>query len=130
MSELGLYWQWRLERVVWALSLEAQAQEALYPSYVCVADELVLELDECIEGSIAAGVSLDPKVKDALSELDQHVERMSGVHNLHLWNSEALRGAAEWRVVRELARAVRETASWTRGFSGSGAAIFVGEPEP
>ncbi len=51
---------------VQALALPAEAQLALYPSFVEVADELALELEETLEPFLAAcGPALGSEVRSA-----------------------------------------------------------------
>lgn len=128
MNSQAPYWSRRLERAVWALSLEPQAQVQLFPDFVCVADELALEFEESLQGALSTDLVSDPTTREAIADLDQHLERMSGEGNGHLWTSSALARRPEWEIVRNLARRARRAAGWLSDFSGPEDSIYVGPP--
>lgn len=70
-------------------------------------DELALEFDDgfrLVPTFIERGW-LDAAALPALAELDDRLGAMSGQHNAHLWDADALTTRAEWDRVRSLARA-------------------------
>lgn len=98
-------------RSVAVLALDASAEVAYLGDVVndpvSLVDELALEFDD--------GFRLVPTFIDrgwlkaaalpALAELDEQLGAMSGQHNAHLWEADALTARAEWDRVRALARA-------------------------
>jgi hypothetical protein len=97
-------------RSVAVLALDASAQQdwlgrAFGGAVVAVA-ELELEFDEgfALLPSFVERGWLDEAALPALSRLDEHLDAMSGDHNRHLWQPEALAAAVEWERARELAR--------------------------
>jgi hypothetical protein len=84
-------------RSVAVLALDAAGQEAW----------LEIEFDEgfALLPSFVARGWLDEAALPALTRLDEHLDAMSGDHNRHLWQVEALTSRAEWAQARDLARA-------------------------
>ncbi len=93
------------------LALDAGAQVAwashLVDDRVALVDELALEFDDgfrLVPTFIERGW-INAAALPALTELDEQLGAMSGQHNAHLWDADALTNASEWDRVRTLARA-------------------------
>lgn len=104
----------RFEWSVRALSQPAYIQLGLYPSNVCVADELALEFDEWrrrLFDSAAESEWVVPQI-ELIDALDKHLDGMSGPANEELWSDEALSMSSEWNTVRELASRIIRARNW------------------
>lgn len=79
-------------------------------------DELRLQYDEAMAAETAADPStVSPQQAIALAALTAHLQAMARESGRHLWNERALRHAAEWAHVRELAAsALDEFEAWPR----------------
>ncbi|MGK7652579.1 hypothetical protein ACSQ76_09235 [Roseovarius sp. B08] len=87
--------------IVWclqALSQDAAQQRQLYPDYVHLADELVLDFDEALS---VAGRDILERNPD-LAALDDLIDSKSGPSEN--WTDEALEDSAFWREIRARAR--------------------------
>jgi len=62
--------------------------------------EGVLMLDQFLEQGL-----LPPSAAEKIRAVDRKLDEMSGAHNAHLWDDEALRNSPEWQDVRRLASA-------------------------
>jgi hypothetical protein len=98
-------------RSVAVLALDAAGQEAwlgrAFNGTVVAVAELEIEFDEgfALLPSFVARGWLDEAALPALTRLDEHLDAMSGDHNRHLWQVEALTSRAEGAQARDLARA-------------------------
>ena len=104
----------RLRTALQALSLDAERQIMLYPAFVEVADELVLEFDECwrtIQNSKLAD-SFAQHQSEAMYRLDNYIESVSGPSHAATWTMDALNNALEWRQIREHACSALVTFGW------------------
>lgn len=91
------------ERLVWALralAQEAHEQMALYPDFVCFADELVSDFGEAYDGLPAEVRAEHPM----LAGLEQLILSKSGI--LEYWTEDALRHAPFWVEIRETSRSI------------------------
>jgi hypothetical protein len=122
------FWSSRLEWSVRALAQPKEVQETLFPGFVCVADELALDFEESLQGCDGAQPRLATIVREAVRELDKHLEQMSGPDNSSLWTDEALARSAEWERVRELARVVVGRAGWPTSPPDPNRQLYVGPP--
>ena len=105
----------RLEWAIRALSQPYEIQEALFPDFVEVADELALTFEEAMRPYIDCPSGLDMLTtaqRAALSNLDNCLMRMSGQENLHNWTMEAFVDSIEWATLRNLARQVLIVMNW------------------
>src|SRR4051812_16716340 len=69
-------------------------------------DELALEFDDyyrLVPAFVERGW-LKQAALPVLAQLDEQLDVMSGQHNSHLWNAEALASRPEWYHVRALAK--------------------------
>ncbi len=103
----------RLEWSVRGLAQTADEQLKLFPSFVCVADELALEFDEHWRRVQSAEYGLSTFQKQVLGGLDSLLEEMSGPSHQELWTDEALHSAPEWTGIRKAAREVLEVFGWS-----------------
>jgi hypothetical protein len=104
----------RFEWSVRALAQPAEVQLKLYPSFVCHADELALEFDECrqLAQPMLAG-RLDQRQGQLIETLDSYLQSISGQVNAELWTEEAMRTSAEWERVRGLANEILAAMGWS-----------------
>lgn len=118
----------RFEWSVRALAQEASVQFTLFPSFVCVADELALEFDECLRRlSTADGVvEFDPEQVKLVEDLDQRLAAMSGPEHEELWTDEALKTAPEWNEIRAAARLLVDKMGWVRTPPPSDRSLYIG----
>lgn len=108
MVDLAMqHFEWSLR----ALAQPATVQIGLYPSFVEVADELALELEEHLQRTDLD--LLAPTQRDAVRALDRALEEMSGPARAELWHVAALDVAPEWTRLRELASQVIATMGWS-----------------
>lgn len=78
----------------------------LLDRHVSLIDELALEFDD---GFRLAPIFmergwLNEASLPVLTQIDEQLDAMSGQHNAHLWDAEALISRTEWDRVRTLAR--------------------------
>lgn len=95
----------QLQQSVQALALPATAQLALFPDFVCKADELALGFDNwwlCVSSRATGALTEDQQ--RLLQEIDSQLSHMSGAANSQLWTDDALRTDSAWQKVRELAQ--------------------------
>ena len=101
----------RFEWIVRALAQDYPEQAKLFPSFVCVADDLALEFESRLQLLDEGALRADARSL-ALS-LDSRLESMSESKSAQLWDDEALKRAPEWEEVRELARRLAGLAGWS-----------------
>jgi hypothetical protein len=103
-----------LKRAVQSLALNAAEQIDLYPNFVEVADELVLEFDECWRSfkSTQAVEHLANHQVAALTALDSYIESISGPSHEEIWTVNALSVKPEWQTIRSLAKSTLLTFGW------------------
>ena len=121
----------RFEWSVRALAQPAHVQLGLYPDFVCVADELVLEFDEwrqkILDSPVASNWS-EGRMR-MIDELDQQIVRMSEEHDEDLWTERALVERGEWGRIRELAERLVQEMNWSSEPPPRDRDLFVGPPE-
>ena len=102
-----------LRHAVQALALSCQDQLALFPSDVCRADELALDLENWCRTVLGndAGM-LTQGQASVLKAVDAMLDRMSGAANAHLWTDKALCNDTAWDHVRSLANQVLTAFQW------------------
>jgi hypothetical protein len=106
----------RLEWAVKALSQPHKIQEALFPDFVEVADELALTFEEAMMPYTNCPNGLDVLTiaqRAALLNLDNCLARMSGQANFQNWTMEALVDSVEWENVRNFAKQVLIVMNWS-----------------
>ena len=103
----------QLQQSVQALALPATTQLALFPDFVCKAEELALGFDHwwlCVS-SRATGVLMGDQQR-LLQEIDSRLSLMSGAENAQLWSDDALRTDPAWQRVRQLAQETLVAFDW------------------
>jgi hypothetical protein len=122
----------RFEWSVRALAQPAHVQLGLYPDFVCVGDELVLEFDEWrqkfLDSPVASNWS-EGRVR-MIDEIDQQIVRMTDQHDEDLWlDRRALAERGEWGRLRELAERLIQEMNWSDDPPPPERDLFVGPPE-
>jgi hypothetical protein len=103
----------QLQQSVQALALPATTQLALFPDFVCKAEELALGFDHwwlCVS-SRAIGVLTEDQQR-LLQEINSRLSRMSGAENAHLWTDDGLGIDPAWQQVRQLAQQTLAVFDW------------------
>ncbi len=93
-EELGPERLWSLR----ALAQDAHVQRELYPPFVLVADELVLDFDDAFSKCSNEFRSRNPD----LVALDAHIDSKTGI--LEYWVDDALESKEFWSEIRRLAK--------------------------
>lgn len=100
-----------LRNTLLALSSPAEVQAALYPDFVCVGDELVLNFGEAYEQ-----LQLDKLTateSNSLAELDAYlVSHSGGSYEEHYVDNELLSSSLIWQKIRLLALKSLESFGW------------------
>ncbi|MDX2014979.1 MAG: hypothetical protein SFW67_32595 [Myxococcaceae bacterium] len=118
----------RLKWSVQALAQDAATQVTLFPRFVSVPDELVLEFDEHLRAAPRSGLSPDAAL--ALDALAQVIDRHSGEGSAPAWTPEGLQTHEAWRAIRTAALRVLATAGWgTEAPPANRGDVFVGADE-
>ena len=116
-----------LEQLKWslqALALPAPTQHALFPTFVCVADELALDFDDSLRLATPQA-NFTPEQRTALTVLDELFSQMSGKHRAELWTDSALESHPAWQQIRDLARRALETFGWDLQSPPTNRAVYV-----
>lgn len=96
-----------------ALALPADEQLALFPDFVCKADELALDLDNFYPAARLNVPDLFTQEQwDRVDVIDCMLGAMSGRENAERWTDDALRTSPEWETIRGLARTALEGLGW------------------
>lgn len=101
-----------LKNSIMALAASAKVQEALYPSFAAVGDELVLEFGECLDNLKVS--DLTPEQAASIEALDVFIIQHSGAQfsAMYLENS-ALYEDPNWDEIRSLAELVAKKMGWS-----------------
>jgi hypothetical protein len=97
--------QWALQ----ALALPAQAQRRMFPTGVCVPDELVLNFDE----HWSHVDDLTQEQIGALVRLDEMIHHWSGAQYPDVWDDDALDSHHIWAEFRALAQEALGAFGWS-----------------
>jgi hypothetical protein len=117
----------RLEWSVRALAQPPEVQRKLFPSFVCVPDELALDFEEGLDLAGVAASGLTRAQKAALDELDRIISSVSGPAHPEVWADEALEDREEWRLIRKAAQDLIRAMGWTHEPPPSDrGAIYIG----
>ena len=110
MKPFEIQYMWTVQ----AIAQSVIVQLSLYPNFVVVADELVLEHHEALEmfKSKNEFEAVSGIAKAAIQKLDETIDRMSGPANAELWTIVALEKSPEWVELRELAKQVLQAFGW------------------
>jgi hypothetical protein len=114
-----------LQRCLLGLAANTSDQRSLFPSFVVVPDELVLEFDAaliCVAGELERSCS---KVQsDALLRIDRFVEERSGPNAM--WDPIFGLEHPEWIALRQLAVEALAKFGWPLEKPSGGQSIYVG----
>lgn len=116
-----------IEHLKWALQALAQpfqTQIELFPAFVCVPDELVLDFDEWFQRARVAH-HFTPEQLKALNELDSAIEKESGPAHIEFWTETAMQMDPRWERFRELARLALEACDWPIAIPPDNRAIYI-----
>jgi hypothetical protein len=102
----------RLEWSILALAQPAEVQLSLFPDFTHKPDELVLNLEEALNGLLGHEDQLTEEQWSAVRALDARILAMSGEHHAEFWTEEALRGDPRWEEIRGLAKRAAEVCGW------------------
>lgn len=104
-----------LEQLKWsvqALAQPAEVQVTLFPVFVCVADELALDLQNWLLAAKGQNIPLGPAAISRITDIDQELSALSGKAHEEFWNVHALKNDMRWENIRERARAALAAAGW------------------
>ena len=104
-----------LEHLKWSLQALAQpggVQVALFPPFVCVAEELALDLQNWLLVTRSQNLRVHPDALSAIAAIDQQLVKLSGKSNQDFWTIEALKSDLRWENVRQDARTALSVAGW------------------
>lgn len=103
----------RLEWAVRALHQPAAKQAVLYPTFVCLADELALDFTEWLQFAEQHAPRWTASQRASLQAIDTHLATMTESQRPDLWTTEALASAPEWETARVLACAAVHAFGWS-----------------
>ena len=110
-----------------ALAPPASEQIRLFPSFVCIPDELALDFSQWFE-VVSHSDDLSVEQRTALERLDQTLGAFSGTAHTDAWIEEALHPHPAWRKFRQRAIDVLVAFNWPREGPPSNGSIYVGTP--
>ena len=117
--------RWSLQ----ALAVPAEAQRALFPEFVCKADELALDYDHWAQAARASyGGEFSDEQRDALRAIDRRLVAMSrggAEFDEGLWSDVALNSRPEWEQVRSLAGLALSRFDWPCDAPPRGRSFYV-----
>jgi hypothetical protein len=103
----------QLQSSLCLLAGEGRAALDALPDGCVKADELALDYNHWLEVAAANwGTRLRPEQRDALAQVDQLLDQMSGASNARLWTEEAVVSDNRWEQVRSAARRAVESMGW------------------
>ena len=116
-------------RVVQALAQSPDVQSNLFPDFVNVADELVLDWGDVVESEyflqIKKGFSSEQQ--QAISGLESYINEISGKNIDTVWTTEAIYTSEEWVRIRNLAKEVIQLMGWDLDIPAKSSAIYIAE---
>ncbi|MCR5871843.1 MULTISPECIES: hypothetical protein [unclassified Sphingomonas] len=120
-------WRWeRLERAVLALAHPAQVQLALFPDFVCKADELALDLEDALYGIAGYEAELPAEGRVTLQALGDLLLANSGESNADFWTEDALIAHPIWEQIRDTAKATVAALGWEFRPPPPSNAVYIG----
>lgn len=121
-SELEQRFMWSVQ----ALAQPADVQRTLFPSFVCIGDELALGFDDAWRNWRARDPVLAESQRAAIEELNRYLDELSGEHNAEFWlNADRLGQDRRWDSIRKKAGAVLDALGWPHDQPPRDGAIFV-----
>ena len=115
----------QLQRAVLALAQPADVQLALFPDFVCKADELALDFEDGRYEIVGHESEISGDQRAALNALDDLITSMSGQQNAAFWTDEAVRSDAKWEDIRTAAKATAATFGWELRPPSPSGAIYI-----
>ena len=94
-----------LDQLRWALqalAAPADQQVQLFPSFVCIPDELVLDFDQWHRAA-ARDAEFSPEQQAALAQLEEAIDAWSGPAHADVWSEATLATHPVWFDFRSLA---------------------------
>lgn len=111
-SDLGRCLKWLIHDLQVAAAPYQAQREAIPERFVCLADEVALDVGERVEwfqrDGFLNGVLMERQLH-AINQLRDWFRSFSGQANAPLWTEHAMRAAPQWQRARELARAALAT---------------------
>ena len=114
-----------LQRAILALTQPAEIQLALFPDFVCKADELALDFEDGLYELVGHEDGITDTQRAAIEALDGLVTGWSGQQNASFWTEEALRSHPAWDEIRSAAKAVAAAFDWEVRPPGPSGAIYI-----
>jgi hypothetical protein len=119
-------WIPELRRTLQALSRPATDQRRLFPSLVCVADELALDFDDALRAAgEGASVLFTAEQSTALARLNSRLDELSGSDAGEFWTDAALSSDPRWNCIRSLARDALRAFAWPEEQPAPGTRTYV-----
>lgn len=116
-----------LKRTLQALSAPYESQIRLFPEFVCVGDELVLEFGDAYAAYLAGEPRVTREQDMQLRVLSRRIDELSGRHGEGFWSDvESLRTHRCWEELRLLAKSALDAFGWAPAEPRPSLAIFVG----
>lgn len=107
-----------------ALASPAKVQLSIYPDFVCVGDELVLDFAEIYDQLDLT--KLTPKENNVISELDNFLTSHSGdKYKEHYLNNNMLSSSLVWQKIRLLAKEALISFGWEYIEPDKSCAIYI-----
>ncbi|RXE88253.1 hypothetical protein DRB05_03765 [Pseudoalteromonas sp. A757] len=101
-----------LKNSIMALAASAKVQEALYPSFAAVGDELVLDFGECLDNLKVSDLTLEQVA--SIEALDAFIIQHSGTQFSAMYReNSALYEDPNWDEIRSLAKLVAKEMGWS-----------------
>lgn len=103
-----------LDQLRWALqalAAPADQQVQLFPSFVCIPDELVLDFDQWFRAT-TRNAEFSSEQQTALAQLDESIAAWSGPAHADVWLEAALATHPAWFDFRSLARDALASFGW------------------
>lgn len=116
----------RLERAVLALAQPADVQFALFPDFVCKADELALDFEEALDMFSGHELELAEHERVQLNALDRLILSKSGQANADFWTDEALLNHPIWDEIRVAAKSTVAAFGWVLRRPPPSGAFYIG----
>ena len=99
---------------VQVLAQPPNVQEALFPDFVEVPDELALNWEEALRDKSFGAFfdKLTDTQKTTINKLDSYISSVSGTEVENIWTMQSLHNGEEWKTIRALAADVILEMGW------------------
>jgi hypothetical protein len=115
-----------LKRCLQAFAQPADVQRSLYPSFICVGDELGISFENALLTFGSTGGELSEPQLSALQSFDAHLASLSGPTNEDFWLApEALSTDVRWEELRVHAKQVLAVLGWSTERPAPDGALYV-----